>query len=289
MRQLYEPYGAVRYADNPHGPAPTDYGYTGQRATDLGLMDYRARFYAPSLGRFVSADTIAPGVGGQALDRYMYVGGNPLRYRDPSGHYGKDVHEDLTSRIAGEIAANCRAIALQVDRGEPVRRTDHIAQWSEVDSQAIAHYNEYTDRHWATSPVNFEEVENDGRTVAEYYHFVSLEEAESRLQAAISDRDVAAFGQALHAYQDYWSHTRRGYTVPGGQAGIERMHSVCPECRLLENEDTLNQRARLVGHFPARWNDLYDASTDADDVRMRNGTHYWIVLFGMVQLQTEIG
>ena len=33
LRQLYDPYGAVRYASTPHGPAPTDYGYTGQRAT----------------------------------------------------------------------------------------------------------------------------------------------------------------------------------------------------------------------------------------------------------------
>jgi len=60
MRQLYAPYGAVRYASNPYGPAPTDYGYTDQRATDLGLMDYRERWYIPALGRFASADTIAP-------------------------------------------------------------------------------------------------------------------------------------------------------------------------------------------------------------------------------------
>ncbi len=94
MRQLYEPYGAVRYATNPHGPAPTDYGYTGQRATDLGLMDYRARWYAPALGRFVSADTLVPGAGGQALNRYMYVGGNPLGFSDPTGHWMNQVVHD---------------------------------------------------------------------------------------------------------------------------------------------------------------------------------------------------
>ena len=59
------------------GPA----GYVGS------LMDYVARGYSPALGRFVSADTIVPGAGNPAaLNRYMYVFGNPLSLRDPSGH-----------------------------------------------------------------------------------------------------------------------------------------------------------------------------------------------------------
>jgi RHS repeat-associated protein len=60
----------------------------------LGLMDFakhplgdNARYYAPRLGRFVSADSIVPGAGNPlAWDRYAYVDGNPLRYTDPSGH-----------------------------------------------------------------------------------------------------------------------------------------------------------------------------------------------------------
>jgi RHS repeat-associated protein len=53
----------------------------------VGLMDYGARFYDPALGRFVSADSIVPEPGNpQALNRYAYVLGNPLRYVDPSGH-----------------------------------------------------------------------------------------------------------------------------------------------------------------------------------------------------------
>lgn len=38
------------------------------------------------MGRFVSADSIAPGVGSASLNRYMYVEGNPLRFVDPTGH-----------------------------------------------------------------------------------------------------------------------------------------------------------------------------------------------------------
>jgi RHS repeat-associated protein len=62
--------------------------FTGQRQeAGFGLYDYNARYYDPTLGRFVSADSIVPGAGKpQALNRYSYVFNNPLKYVDPSGH-----------------------------------------------------------------------------------------------------------------------------------------------------------------------------------------------------------
>jgi hypothetical protein len=55
-------------------------------------MFYVSRWYDPSLGRFVQADTLIPEStqGTQAWDRYAYVNNNPVRYTDPSGHFGKD-------------------------------------------------------------------------------------------------------------------------------------------------------------------------------------------------------
>jgi len=55
------------------------------------LIDYVARGYSPALGRFISADAIVPRAGSsQALNRYMYAIGNPIRWSDPSGHYACD-------------------------------------------------------------------------------------------------------------------------------------------------------------------------------------------------------
>jgi hypothetical protein len=49
------------------------------------------RYYDPTLGRFVSADTIVPEPGNpQSLNRYAYVKNNPLRYVDPSGNFEKE-------------------------------------------------------------------------------------------------------------------------------------------------------------------------------------------------------
>ncbi|PKO20398.1 MAG: hypothetical protein CVU38_20330 [Chloroflexi bacterium HGW-Chloroflexi-1] len=66
--------------------------FTGQRReVSTGLMYYGARFYDPALGRFIQADTIVAEPGNpQALNRYSYVLGNPLRYTDPTGMFSED-------------------------------------------------------------------------------------------------------------------------------------------------------------------------------------------------------
>lgn len=63
-------------------------GFTGQRSlSSFGLVDMNARLYQPSTGRFISADAIIPNqYEWDGYNRYMYVMGNPMKYRDPSGH-----------------------------------------------------------------------------------------------------------------------------------------------------------------------------------------------------------
>ncbi|MBP6473498.1 MAG: RHS repeat-associated core domain-containing protein [Chloroflexi bacterium] len=54
---------------------------------ELGLLYYNARFYAPSLGRFLSADSIVPDpTNPQSLNRYSYTWNSPLNLIDPTGH-----------------------------------------------------------------------------------------------------------------------------------------------------------------------------------------------------------
>lgn len=50
-------------------------------------MDYNARFYSPTLGRFTQPDSIVPDMTNtQAWNRYSYVNNSPIMYVDPSGH-----------------------------------------------------------------------------------------------------------------------------------------------------------------------------------------------------------
>lgn len=50
-------------------------------------MDYKARFYSPTLGRFTQPDSLVPEPSNpQAWNRYSYVGNNPIVFNDPTGH-----------------------------------------------------------------------------------------------------------------------------------------------------------------------------------------------------------
>lgn len=56
--------------------------YSGKEMDVTGLYYYGARYYAPWLCRWVSAD---PAGDADGLNRYAFVGNNPLSYVDPSG------------------------------------------------------------------------------------------------------------------------------------------------------------------------------------------------------------
>lgn len=81
----YLPYGEINLSETT-GPDIFHYKFTGQILdSDTGLYYYKSRYYDPYLGRFIQADDRSDkGING--LNRYMYVGGNPVNRIDPNGH-----------------------------------------------------------------------------------------------------------------------------------------------------------------------------------------------------------
>ena len=72
----YKSYGKLEgNIPNPNPANPLT--YTGREDDGTGLMYYRSRYYDPELEVFVSADPMG--------DAQRYVGGNPLRFKDPMG------------------------------------------------------------------------------------------------------------------------------------------------------------------------------------------------------------
>jgi len=78
----YTPYGSQALGTAPNGP-----GYTGHvNDPDTGLVYMQARYYDPSVGRFLSTDPIGPAAGNAFnFNRYAYANNNPVMHTDPDG------------------------------------------------------------------------------------------------------------------------------------------------------------------------------------------------------------
>ncbi|MCK5218237.1 RHS repeat-associated core domain-containing protein, partial [bacterium] len=85
----YYPYGSTSYqARRNQTETPKRYRYTGkERDEETGLNYHGARYYAPWLGRWASADPI--GVNG-GINVYAYVHNNPICRNDPNGTQERD-------------------------------------------------------------------------------------------------------------------------------------------------------------------------------------------------------
>ena len=83
----YDTFGTRTHVKTASTGSNQHFGYTGEMFdAESGLLYLRARYYDPSIGRFISAD---PYLGRMAepvtQNRYIYVHNNPLLYADPSG------------------------------------------------------------------------------------------------------------------------------------------------------------------------------------------------------------
>ncbi|MFA6498365.1 MAG: RHS repeat-associated core domain-containing protein, partial [Desulfurivibrionaceae bacterium] len=81
--QSYE-YSSFGRMKEQGGEVKQPYGYTGREwDKELGLYYYRARYYDPKGGRFISKDPI--GFAGGDVNLYRYVQNNPVNWIDPEG------------------------------------------------------------------------------------------------------------------------------------------------------------------------------------------------------------
>ena len=77
----------------------TNRGYTGHKQmSGVDLIHMGGRVYDPEIGRFLSADPhIQSPLNTQSLNRYSYVGNNPLSYTDTSGYFSLNPFKHLKS------------------------------------------------------------------------------------------------------------------------------------------------------------------------------------------------
>jgi RHS repeat-associated protein len=75
----YAPFGSLSASG---ATTSNSYTYTGRESDGLGINYYRARYYNPTTGRFLSEDPIGFGGG---INLYAYAENNPMSFTDPFG------------------------------------------------------------------------------------------------------------------------------------------------------------------------------------------------------------
>lgn len=96
-KYTYDAFGLPTVTDA-NGENPRPYSWYGNRFMftgreyfpELGLYDYRHRFYHPILGRFVQSDPIGFSAGDANL--FGYCGGDPVNWSDPFGLVSDERH-----------------------------------------------------------------------------------------------------------------------------------------------------------------------------------------------------
>jgi RHS repeat-associated protein len=90
----YSPFGS----QSATGATTTNsYNYTGRETDGLGINYYRARYYNPNTGRFLSEDPLGFMAG---INFYAYAGNNPVSFRDSFGQY------TTQSGLSGSVTYN---------------------------------------------------------------------------------------------------------------------------------------------------------------------------------------
>lgn len=239
----YDSFGSPVAASGGGEAAPTTrYGFTGrEHDPDTGLVYYRARWYDPRLGRFISEDPAGLDAG---PNLYAYVGNDPLNKTDPLGLYEADVHRDLTYFLA----RNNRC-------------------FTDREARAIAFATQDIDEQPDTWPARGGTVQQQWQNI--HYHALHPASRRGRASpvlwaAALENNsgDYASLGAHLHYLQDTFSH--EGYGNPvwghlGGSHSVDKTASDVPKAMEMAYTTWyhLNAYARQKKCCESSWNPVW--------------------------------
>jgi RHS repeat-associated protein len=238
----FRPYGetACHIATGaPHRP-PKRYRFTGgEWDACTGLYDRGARDYDPSLARWTGPD---PAGMVDGPNRFAYVRNNPVRFIDPTGLWGQDMHLLAVygaGRIAGAGHSTAYRAALASESLDDEDQTAAPAMKIRAsDMDLTGTLTDFFGRILNDPPRHARTVPNPYggpllnltagmlMRLANNSHAlgVSFDQSESVARAGINAHDDLEFGLGLHPVGDYLAHANlSGWPTFGHQNGANEV------------------------------------------------------------------
>ena len=205
-------------------PGGSPFGYTGRQwDAKAGLYNYRARYYDPALGVFLSMDPIGPQ---DDSNLYMYVGLDPVNGVDPTGEYKCEASKTQCAQIKSSLA-QAEVAARRYRPGSAERRViEAVVRYygaEGVDNGLTVRASGREDEGAVSDTAlgSFEGNENGGGEVVVYFSRLGSEDVIERLAVVMVHEGVHAadhrtgFGSDIPDMRDRLSHIETRAYVAG--------------------------------------------------------------------------
>jgi RHS repeat-associated protein len=175
-----EPFGNTTVT----GSSTTNsFAFTGRELDSTGLYFYRARYYSPTLQRFVSEDPV--GFAGGNANLYGYVDNSPTNADDPLGLWSPAAHDKILDHALSGCATPSDIKAIQDASKDFDRRTGGGRGFSPVHSMRA---------RWETP--------QQALAIRDGFTQQTISQASDAQQAGIHGQAMALLGEAVHPTMD---------------------------------------------------------------------------------------